>query len=206
MTKSPIASRTRSKGINRNGGTKMQQKSNDKKNRLIECHVRLNRLTKEEIMRAVANDLTKIVDEKPKYNLRIRNDKKNVRTPKVTKKSIVSNAVAELAPTNMTVTQLWKYLKKEFSTSPLKNLCCLAKMRMYSPWPAMVMEPKGKTTTVYFFGEGTTGTVQTSEIVPFQHCSALAKKYLNIKNYLRAVRELEIVLNVPQYVSITNTN
>lgn len=201
---SSIATRTRSKTIESNSRTTKKQKTNANKiNRLIECHVRLNRLTQKQIMSAIANDLTKIEEQTPRYNLRNGNNKKSVQIPKAAKKNIVSNAIAKISLSNMTVAQLWTYLKKECLTPPSKNLCCLAKMRSYSPWPAMVLELKGKTTTVYFFGEGTTGAVQTTEIVPFDKCLTLAKKYLNIKGYFRAVRELEITLNTPQYASIT---
>lgn len=208
----PIATRTRSKAkqIETNSRTKKTQETNGKKmNRLIECHVRLNRLTQEQIMKTVANDLTEIKEQTSRYNLRSVNGKKSVPIKKAQKKHIVSighivsNAIAKISPTDMTATRLWTHLKKECSTPPFKNLCCLAKMRSFSPWPAMVLELKGKATTVYFFGEGTTGTVQTTEIVPFEKCLALAKKYLNLKGYFRAVRELEIVTNIPQNASIT---
>lgn len=76
-------------------------------------------------------------------------------------------------------------------------------MRMYSPWPAMVLQPNGKTTEVYFFGEGTTGKVPTNEIIPFDQCLVLARKYFKIKGYVRAVREIELTMNVPQFASIT---
>lgn len=71
-------------------------------------------------------------------------------------------------------------------------------MNTYSPWPSMglVLDNKGERTVVYFFGEGTTGTV------PFEKCLVLARKYLNITGYTRAVRELEIALNIPLHASI----
>lgn len=80
----------------------------------------------------------------------------------------------------------------------------MAKMRSYSPWPSVLLEVKGKTTSVYFFGEGTTGTVLTDDIVPFEKCLVLARKLFGTKNYQRAVRELEIMLNVPLSNSITH--
>lgn len=207
-TTSPIATRTRS---NKNRVTHEKKKCHNmngkQKFRLIECHVRLNRLTEQQIMSAVANDLTNIkengFEHTSKYNLRSGNEKKVVKVPKTTKKNIASNTVAKITPTGMTVTRLWAFLKKEYAIPPFTNLYCLAKMRKYSPWPAMVTEFKGKTSMVYFFGEGTTGTVQTAEIVPFNKCLVLAKKYLKTKGYLRAVRELELALNIPQNASIT---
>lgn len=194
---SPIANRTRS---HKNHATK---KTN--------CRIILNRLTEQQIMNAIAHDLTDIKKKPLKpYNLR---NAKTIDVPKQTNKkktvkketTTVSNTIAKIAPTydTMTAMRLWALLKKENATAPFKDLCCLAKMRKYSPWPSVVLEVKGKTTSVFFFGEGTTGTVQTNEIVPFNKCLALAKKYLTIKGYIRAVRELELTHNIPLDQSIT---
>lgn len=67
----------------------------------------------------------------------------------------------------------------------------------------MVLDFKGEKTVVYFFGEGTTGTVFSNEIVPFDKCLVLAQKYLNRAGYSRAIRELEISLGIPLLSSIT---
>lgn len=194
----PIASRTRSK----------KNQTPMKIHRSLDCHVRLTRLTTQQIMGAVVNDLTNI-EKKPlerTYNLRHAKKEKIIdATKKKAKKSTTSNSIAKMAPTYdmMTTTRLWTYLKKENTIKPCKDLCCMAKMRSYSPWPSVVLEVKGKTTSVYFFGEGTTGIVQTGEIVPFEKCLVLARKLIGIHNYQRAVRELEIILNVPLSDSIT---
>lgn len=194
-TRSPIATRSNKKN-----------KINEKKsNRLKDCYVKLKCLTEKEIMAAVASDLTKIEDNyacTSKYNLRSRDRKPKI-TPKPIKKRTLCTTIARIQPTDMTVTHLWKFLKKEFSIKPFKDLCCLAKMSTYSPWPSMVLDYKGEKTIVYFFGEGTTGTVRSNEIVPFEKCLVLARKYLNVKGYTRAVRECEISLNIPLQSSLT---
>lgn len=194
-TRSPIRTRSNKKHT-------MNEK---KTNRVKDCYVRLKRLTEKEIMTAVASNLTTIDDNRvstSKYNLRNRN-RKPKSAPKPIIKRTLSTAIARIQPSDMTVTRLWKFLKKEFSITPYKNLCCLAKMNTYSPWPSMVLDYKDDRTVVYFFGEGTTGTVQSKEIVPFEKCPVLARKYLNVAGYSRAVRELEISLNIPLHASIT---
>lgn len=193
---SPVATRTRSKQNNT---------INDKKKvRLMECHVRLHRLTEVQIMRAVANDLTEIKNNRAekKYNLRSGNNRKEAKVSKPNKKTI-STALVGISPSDMTVARLWTFLKKEFSVQPFKGLCCLAKMRTYSPWPSVVTETVGDRVKVYFFGDGTTGTVQKKEVVPFDKCVVLIKKYLGVDGYSRAVRELEISINIPHSSSIT---
>lgn len=194
--RSPIVTRTSKK-------SKIIEK---KSIRLKDCYVKLKHLTEKEIMAAVARNLTEIEENRActsKYNLRKR-DRKPKNDPKPPRKKTISTAIAGILPTDMTVKRLWIFLKKEFSIKPFENLCCLAKMNTYSPWPSMVLEHKGEKTVVYFFGEGTTGTVLSSEIVPFNKCIVLARKYLNVPGYPRAVRELEISMNIPLHASITN--
>lgn len=122
MTKikiSPVATRTRSRKHD------VIQK---KKTQLISCKVKLVRLTNEQIMTATLKGLANIEKnslDKPKYNLRNRQPK--VEENPLTRK--ITNAVATVcSPTDMTVARLWNFLKKENSSPPLKNLCCLAKI------------------------------------------------------------------------------
>lgn len=185
-TKSPIASRTRSK----------KYTSVTKKKDNFTVTVSLVRLTKSQIKAATTSGLINT----PKYDLRKRI--KIEKSPKKKKTKVVSNAIATLE--NMPAPRHWAILKKENTMEIKKNLCCLAKMRSFSPWPAMVVKPNGKMTDVYFFGKATNGKVLTSEIVPFEKCSLLVPKYFKIKGYLRAVREMELVLSIPQHASLTH--
>lgn len=205
---SPVATRTRSKKNHIKTDTMKKTKI-----RLVECKVCLVRLTSQQIMNAVLNDLTVIKNKidsdnskspARKYNLRNQRAQPAANIQVKTTSKNISKAVANvISPVDMTVARLWTFLKKEYSVPPAKNMYCLAKMRKYSPWPAMVLNIEGKKTEVYFFGEGTTGTVPSTEIVPFDKCKVLAKKYLQIKGYIRAIRELELTLNIPQNLSIT---
>lgn len=185
--KSPVASRTRSKKC-----TAITKKKN-----IFAATVNLIRLSKNEILAATANGLT----NGPKYNLRKRNEIDKSATSQKKKKTATSNVVATID--HMPASRLWTILKKENKLNIEKDMCCLAKMRMYSPWPAIVLQVNGKTVEVYFFGEGTTGKIAASEIVPFNQCVDLAKKYFKIKGYLRAVREMELMQNIPHHLSLT---
>lgn len=194
---SPIARRTRSKNKGKNNSETLK-----KKNLVVDCSVSLVRLTAGQIMEALMSDgkFTENSTSK-KYNLRTKKKQSNTEIVKNIKKTVASNAV--LLPKDMPVTRLWSFLKKECTKPPTKDLCCLAKMRTHSPWPSLVLDVNGDITKVYFFGEGTTGNVQTREIVPFENCADLIKKYLKTKNYPRAVRELELSQNIPRHSSVT---
>lgn len=76
-------------------------------------------------------------------------------------------------------------------------------MRSFSPWPAMAVQSDKKMAEVYFFGEATTGKVPTSEIVPFEKCLGIVKEYFELNGYMRAVREMELMMNIPLHLSIT---
>lgn len=194
---SPIARRTRSKNKGKNDGETLK-----KKNLVVDCSVSLVRLTAGQIMEALMTDEKNGENSTSnKYNLRKRKQTKT-EIIKTIKKTVASNAV--LLPKDMPVTRLWSFLKKGYTKLPTKDLCCLAKMRTHSPWPSLVLNVKGDITEVYFFGEGTTGNVPTCEIVPFEYCADLVKKYLKKKKYPRAVRELELSQNIPRYLSMTS--
>lgn len=202
--KSPIATRTR-QNLKKAG---MAVEIKKKKVQLISCTVLLTRLTSQQMMDAMVTGLVNIDSKKsleyaPKYNLRRKPKDASKLQVKCDPKPILKAVANLISPVDMTVARLWTYLKKINFSPPIENLCCLAKMRKYSPWPALVLNVKGKITEVYFFGEGKTGNVQTSEIVPFEKCDVLVKKYLHITGYIRAVRQLEITLNTPQHLSIT---
>lgn len=188
--KSPIAARTRARTM-ANSTAIIKRKDN------FAISIKISRLTEEQIMTAMESGV--IESLKPTYSLRKRDD---VALPKKQEKKRVTPKTV-MTKDDMPAARLWGVLKKENSLTVIKkDLFCLAKMKKYSPWPAMVLKP-GKMVQVYFFGEGTTGNVPATEIVPFEKCSSLVKKYFNLKGYVRAVRELEIMLNVPQHASIT---
>lgn len=185
--------------------TKLYSAKNDgiqkKKFKIKQCVVRINIMTREQITKAIEHGLAKI-DEIEPYNLRLRrvkSEKPNKCKPKCAAKV----ATALITPSDLTAASLWKFLKTDVPEIAPK-LLCLAKMNTFSPWPAMVLKVLGKRSEVYFFGDGKTGVVNTSEIVPFERCSVLVKKYLHLRGYSRSVRELELSLNIPYHSSLTN--
>lgn len=147
-TKSPISSRTRSK----------KSTAITKKKNIFAVTVNLVRLSLSQIEAAIASNSTTT----PKYNLRkrIKNDTQAKSTKNVGKKrAAVSAAVSTAVCTrdHMPANRLWAVLRKDRDFTIEKDLYCLAKMRSYSPWPAMVLQQNGQKSEVYFFGEGTTG-------------------------------------------------
>lgn len=227
---SPIASRVRSKKIDtlkknseindknckqinktspidREASTKLYSIKHDDKNKtkfkIKQCVVRLDILTREQIVDVIENGLANIeIKDVQPYNLRKRATKHE--KPKERKLSRSTKVASSLiTPSDLTATALWKFLKTDIPEIAPK-LLCLAKMNTYSPWPAMVVKVLGKRSEVYFFGDGKTGIVNTSEIVPFERCSVLVKKYLHLRGYSRSVRELELSLNIPYQSSLTN--
>lgn len=191
-TKSPIAARTRSR--------QATHCSIKKQKNMFTVSVNLVRLSKAQIEEAISKKL--IVP--PKYNLRQRFKREN--QPKKTEKkkktkAPTSNAICEKH--EMTAERLWVVLKKENTRKIEINMYCLVKMRTFSPWPSKVLESDAKTTKVYFFGDGTTGKIPTNEVVPVKKCAVLMKKLFHRYGYIRAVREMEIYLGIPQHASIT---
>lgn len=163
----------------------------------VAVKINLTRLTQKEILATTTNGLI----DPPKYNLRERIKKEEVPNKKKNKKTEANLQICTLD--RMPAVRLWEILKKENKIKVRKDLCCLAKMRTFSPWPAMVVQPDAKMTEVYFFGDGSTGKVPTNEIVPFENCLDIVKKYFKIHGYIRAVREMELMMNIPWNSSIT---
>lgn len=192
---SPIAARTRAKHRHI-ANTKITKPKN-----MFAVTVNLIRLSKSQLAEALGH----VLIEPPKYNLR---KKINSDPPKKTaKKRMQTKSVTAICEKEqMSAERLWSVLKKEQKGEIVVNMNCLAKMRTYSPWPSKVLQTNKKTTKVYFFGDGTTGTVSTNEVVPAQHCVALMKKLFHLDRYIRAVREMEIYLGIPQIDSITKSH
>lgn len=165
--------------------------------------VNLVRLTESEIAEAIAHNL---VEPPPTYNLRkriksVKHPPQKAEKKKQKKSSPATNAICD--KDQMTAKRLWSVLKKENKDKVEVDMYYLAKMRTFSPWPSKVLETDKKNTKVYFFGDGTTGKIPTNEVVPVNNCVTLMKKLFHLDGYIRAVREMEIYLGIPQHASIT---
>lgn len=171
--------------------------------KLKQCTVRLLKLTEEQILVMLGDNLANIeVKKNEQYNLRQR-PAKPIERKEVKTKHSSRTATSLISPSDLTASSLWRFVKKDVpELAP--NALCLAKMNSYSPWPAILLRVMGKRSEVYFFGDGKKGTVNTSEIVPNERCAVLIKKYLHIRNYSRAVREMELTQNIPSTMSIIN--
>lgn len=167
----------------------------------------------------IAND----IDENSRLHLNIsisRNDgyRSKLRCARQSNKPTILISVVKLknehqvlkANTFTNLTTIWKNCKKnvdieKFAVGDL----VLAKMKSYSPWPSQILSVDKKRVNVIFFGYGNKGSVPIDEIVPYDYNDstiplfvALLKK--KILHYSKAVREVEIKLNISEQNSITN--
>lgn len=79
-------------------------------------------------------------------------------------------------------------------------------MATYSPWPARIesFSTNKKRTTVQFFGDQTTGSVNSNEIVPFAICKNVIRLLLlrKLGPFHKAIVEVEKLLQVPPELSM----
>lgn len=107
------------------------------------------------------------------------------------------------------ITSAWnkskKGLKSSGRTVGVADIV-MAKMSTYSPWPARVqnISTNKKRVSVYFFGDQTIGSVNSSEIVPFTDCEAVIRRLLlrKLGPFHKSISEVETVLNVPPKLSL----
>lgn len=76
----------------------------------------------------------------------------------------------------------------------------LATVPGYPAWPAKVVDIKGSTITVEFFGTGEKNPLRSHAISRFEFNQI--PPLINRKGYRKAVRELELVLEIPNDISI----
>lgn len=109
----------------------------------------------------------------------------------------------------------WNKLKKEFqqqqSISPVvieNRHIVMAKMNSYSPWGARVegFNANRKRVHFYFFGTDNRGTVDSTEVIPFQDCHSVIRLLLLRKTsqFHKSIVEVEKILNVPDELSLLN--
>lgn len=108
------------------------------------------------------------------------------------------------------INDAWKKCKTQFKSSDEiieQNALVMAKMSGYSAWPSRINEftKNGKRAHVYFFGSNNTGTVDVTEIVPFESCHEVIRLLLMRKlgQFLRGILEIERILGVPDELSLT---
>lgn len=98
---------------------------------------------------------------------------------------------------------------QQLQSRPLRvNDLVMAKMRTYCAWPAQVIDVKGKRTEVYFFGTAQKGTVNTANVKLFIESHQKIRRLLPRLNpqFIKAIREVETILEIPEENSILNTN
>lgn len=90
-----------------------------------------------------------------------------------------------------------------------KNDVILAKQKYSTPWPARILDIRKDRIFVYFFGDKRTGYVSSSELYDYVKSIRALKSYLSLakkipSGFLAGVREVEILMNIPQEDSVLN--
>lgn len=84
----------------------------------------------------------------------------------------------------------------------------LAKMKGYSPWPAVIREfnKNKKRIQLYFFGTNNNGHAGVVEVVLFELCTDVVRLLLlrPLASFTKGVREAENILGIDEEDSITN--
>lgn len=129
-------------------------------------------------------------------------------TTKSKKKGSVLNLLQDIIHyTKPKETAAIKILKKPTDAHKLQtNDLVMAKMRGYCSWPARIIKMKGKRTDVFFFGTNQTGTVNTNQVTMFDDSHREIRQLLlrNKLEFKKAVKEVEIILNIPDHLSLLN--
>lgn len=96
---------------------------------------------------------------------------------------------------NVIINDAWKKCKTEYRSSG------------YSAWPGRIDDftKNGKRAHVFFFGSNNSGSVDVSDVVPFELCSEVIRLLMlrKVGLFHRAVLEIERILNIPTAVSFT---
>lgn len=82
----------------------------------------------------------------------------------------------------------------------------LAKQKYSVPWPSKVLAIRSKTIDVHFYGDGRTGPVKCDDVYSISDSSDTILDCLrrNIPGYSKGIKELEILMKVPDELSLLN--
>lgn len=85
----------------------------------------------------------------------------------------------------------------------------LARQKYSIPWPSRILKIKKDKICVYFFGDKREGLVNSNEIYDFKKSAVAIREVILLgkkpRGYVTGLREIEILLNVPDKESITKT-
>lgn len=128
-----------------------------------------------------------------------------VRSVRMKKKIISIDKSIEKKITSTAVMKQTKIKGKKLDAIAVGDYV-LARQKYSVPWPAKILTIKSKFVNVYFYGDGRKGPVKREEIYSFSdsHDVILGCLRRNIPAYLKGIRELEMISNIPPALSITN--
>lgn len=130
--------------------------------------------------------------------------------PKKQQKQINQTEPKPAKSLNVIINDAWNKCKTEYRSSGLHiehSTVVMAKMSGYSAWPGRIDDftKNGKRAHVFFFGSNNSGSVDVSEIVPFELCSEMIRLLMlrKVGLFHRGVLEIERFLNIPTALSFT---
>lgn len=86
----------------------------------------------------------------------------------------------------------------------------MVKMASYSPWPAKItgFTKNRKMAYVYFFGSHNSGSVDITEITPYQSAVEVIRMQAlrQLEIFSKGIKEVEIELQIPEEFSVLNRN
>lgn len=189
-------SAARSRKSNHNNAGVNQRKVSDVD--FKQCYVRLTKLSTEEINKMIEvvnindmkqpqttkqdspvkrkqrknekvllHDIKKKCVPDRKSPMKLRQRKKEENTLQVTLKLPNKSAVVKKGMNSQQANKIWKDLVKMKYQTQIGDIC-LAKMRSYKPWPALILNNNGRTVYwVRFFGKECHGSVKKVDCIPF---------------------------------------
>lgn len=160
-----------------------------------------------EFKKRCADLILECCDSTNPYEMRERIQTVNKSKPKI---PIAAKVESETTKSlTVLINEGWEKCKREYKASGISveiGGLIMAKMSTYSPWPARLtgFASNKKRAHVYFFGDGTTGHVNTSEITPFGHSMNVIRLLLlrKVSNFHKGIAEVEAVMKTPPELSL----
>lgn len=183
-----------------------------------DCFVKLQRLSKREIEFYTKTDVvSKTFDLKVTKDMNLTIKKRGselqlmIVEPQFIQNKSEATIVLSIEPKplakNLTtlINDAWKASKKHKNVMQIGDLV-MAKMRSYSPWPGRFdgYTTNKKKAHIHFFGSNNNGSVESSEIVSFEHCESMIRLLLLRKTgeFHKGISEIECILNIPPHLSL----
>lgn len=176
-----------SKNLKRTKTTHQNQKIIKVSHQMIECRVRLTKLSPTQINFWLNGQPAKQEKdcEKKTYELRKRIPTANcVSMTKPIEKSLKQLAVAsQNALCTAKAIRIWESIKKQIAKNIIQleiNQIVCARMSGHRPWPAKVIAIQKNGIKLFFFGTNETGIVKKIDVISYEKCGDVLEQYLKV--------------------------